>query len=112
MIDENLAAAQLGEPRKGIVAHRMVDEQQIRLGDPQFLQPPDVPGQRRIYMLGEDLGCEAKASQHRLHKKHAVGDRIRDRRAGMKLMYADIISTDHRFGRNPDTAATSNALEV
>jgi len=50
MVDEDLAAAQFGQPRKDIVAHRMVDEQEILLGDPQFLQPPDAPGQRRIQL--------------------------------------------------------------
>src|SRR5215472_9135905 len=95
MGDEDLAAAQFGQPRKDIVAHRMVDEQQILLGDTQFLQPPDAPGQRRIHMLGENLGREAKALQHRLNKEHAIGDRVCNRRDGMKLMYADFILTSY-----------------
>lgn len=95
VIDEDLATAQLGQLRDRIVAHGMVDQQEIGLADHQILQAPDLSGQRRIYVFNEDVGLKSKVSQHRLNKKHGIGDRIRNRRTGMKLMYLDLILASH-----------------
>ena len=76
MIDEEFAAAQIGEPRERIVTHRMMDQEEIALGGTQILQLPDPPRQRRIRVFDEDIGLESEALQHRLHKEHAIRDRI------------------------------------
>ncbi len=62
MIDKELAAPQSGETRESIVTHGVVDQEHITLGHAQIFQRPYLLGQRRVDMLDEDIGFEAKAS--------------------------------------------------
>src|SRR5260370_36421533 len=77
----------------------MMDQQNIAGGRVQIIQSPDLLVQRRVDMLGEDVGGKAKALQHRLYKQHRVCDGIGDRRTGMKLMNADFIFARHEAAR-------------
>ena len=78
MIDEELAAAQIGEPRERIVTHRMMNQDQIALGRTQILQPPDPLRQCRVHVFDKNIGLEAEAHQHRLHEEHAIRNSIYD----------------------------------
>src|SRR5260370_12768742 len=77
----------------------MMDQQNVACGRVQIIQSPDLLVQRRVDMLGEDVGGKAKALQHRLYKQHRVGDGIGDRRAGMKLMNVYLVFARHGAAR-------------
>ena len=78
MIDEELAAPQIGEPRERIVTHRVMNQDQVALGWTQILQPPDPLRQCRVHVFDKNIGLEAEAHQHRLHEEHTIRDRIDD----------------------------------
>jgi hypothetical protein len=78
---------------KGVIPHRVVQEEEVRLRTPVSVHQADTVLEARRDVLGEDLGFESQLTQKPLQLEHLVGDRISHSRSGMELVDCPVL--DH-----------------